>query len=145
MRGQQSAAIVVVKAKSTGKPWADRVFDLRVEDNPAPIKELRRLMRLRRAYTLEDQGDNFISDKQPERALEAYEAAMKLAPEVVELRFWAAVSMYTNGRQAEALPIFREVFATEPRWVPLIPRLAVAGLFPDDPKQIAEVQGMAKR
>ncbi|MCX6552506.1 MAG: DUF1028 domain-containing protein, partial [Acidobacteria bacterium] len=37
IRGKQSAAILIVKAKSTGKPWAgaDRLFDLRVEDHPA--------------------------------------------------------------------------------------------------------------
>ena len=67
IRGKQSAAIVVVKAQSTGKPWADRVMDLRVEDHPEPLKELRRLMRLRRAYNLEDAGDNFISEKKPRR------------------------------------------------------------------------------
>jgi len=142
IRGRQSAAIVVVKATSSGKPWADRVIDLRVEDSADPLKELRRLIRLRRAYNLEDQGDNFISDKKPEEAMKAYEAAMKLAPEVVELQFWAAVSMYTNGREKEGLALFRKVFAKEPRWVPLVPRLAEAGLFPNDPRKITEVQAV---
>ena len=73
-------------------------------------------------------------------ALKAYEAAAKMAPEVTELQFWAAVSMYTNDRQAEALPLFRKVFAKEARWVPLVARLSRAGLFPDDPRQIAEVE-----
>jgi uncharacterized Ntn-hydrolase superfamily protein len=140
IRGRQSAAILIVKGTPSGRPWADRVVDLRVEDHPRPLDELRRLMRLRRAYNLEDQGDNFISDKQPEQAMKAYEAAMKLAPEVVELQFWAAVSMYTNGRQKEGLALFRQVFARERRWIELVPRLARAGLFPNDERQIAEVQ-----
>src|SRR5207247_5890237 len=84
IRGRQSAAILVVKGTPSGRPWNDRVLDLRVEDHPQPLVELRRLMRLRRAYNLEDQGDNFISDKQSEQAMKAYEAAMKLAPDVVE-------------------------------------------------------------
>ena len=145
IRGRQSAAIVVVKARSSGKPWADRLFDLRVEDSPEPLQELRRLVRLRRAYNLEDAGDNAIAEKRPEEALRHYEEAMKLAPDVVELQFWAAVSMYTNGRQQEALPLFRKVFAQEARWVPLVERLAKAGLFPDDPRQIAEVQAQATK
>ena len=145
IRGRQSAAIVVVKARSTGKPWADRVVDLRVEDSPEPIKELRRLVRLRRAYNLEDAGDNAISAKHPDEALKMYEQAMKLAPEVVELQFWAAVSMYTNDRETEALVLFHRVFAREARWVPLIPRLAKAGLFPDDAKKIAQVLAQATR
>ena len=59
IRGQQSAAIVVVKGTSSGQPWKDRVFDLRVEDNPRPIEELRRLVRLQRAYRFADAGDDF--------------------------------------------------------------------------------------
>jgi uncharacterized Ntn-hydrolase superfamily protein len=145
IRGKQSAAIVVVKAQSTGKPWADRVMDLRVEDHPEPLKELRRLMRLRRAYNLEDAGDNFISEKKTEEAMKAYEEAMKLAPDVVELQFWAAVSMYTNNREAEGLALFKKVFAQEKRWIDLVPRLAKVGLFPDDPKKIAEVQAQGKK
>ena len=145
IRGRQSAAIVVVKARSSGKPWADRVFDLRVEDSPEPLRELRRLVRLRRAYNLEDAGDNAIAEKRPEEALRHYEAAMELAPEVTELQFWAAVSMYTNGREREALPLFRKVFAKEARWVPLVGRLSKADLFPDDPKKIAEVQAQATK
>ena len=143
IRGRQSAAVLIVKAQSSGKPWADRLFDLRVEDHPDPLKELRRLVRLRRAYNLEDAGDNFIADKKPEEALKAYEAAAKLAPEIVELQFWAAVSMYTNGREAEALPLFRKVFARERRWADLVPRLPAAGLFPDDPAKLAEVARQA--
>ncbi len=143
IRGRQSAAIVVVKAQPSGKPWNDRRFDLRVEDSAEPLVELRRLVALRRAYEFEDAGDNAIAEKRPEEALRHYEQAMKLAPDVVELGFWAAVSMYTNDREAEALKLFREVFAREARWVPLIARLPRAGLFPDDPRKIAEVQAQA--
>ena len=144
IRGRQSAAIVVVKAKASGKPWADRVVDLRVEDHPDPLVELRRLIRLRRAYALEDDGDNFIAEKKPAEALKAYSATMQLAPEVVELQFWAAVSMCTNGREAEGLALFRKVFAKEKRWIDLIPRLPKAGMFPDDAKKIAEVQAAGR-
>jgi uncharacterized Ntn-hydrolase superfamily protein len=145
IRGKQSAAILVVRGQSTGKPWMDRTFDLRVEDSDRPLEELRRLVRLRRAYNLEDQGDALIAEKKPAEALEAYERAAKLAPEVVELQFWAAVSMYTNDRKPEALKIFRTVFARDRRWMDLIPRLAKAGLFPDDPKAIEEVQRQRPR
>jgi uncharacterized Ntn-hydrolase superfamily protein len=145
IRGKQSAAIVVVRAQSTGKPWNDRIFDLRVEDHPNPLKELRRLIRLKRAYRLEDQGDDFISEKKFPEAMQAYEQAMKLAPEVNELVFWAAVSMYTNGRKDEALQLFAKVYTKEPQYRDLVPRLVDAGLFPDDPSAIAEVRGAGTR
>jgi uncharacterized Ntn-hydrolase superfamily protein len=145
IRGKQSASMLIVRGQPTGKPWMDRTFDLRVEDSPKPLEELRRLVRLRRAYNLEDQGDTYIAEKKPAEALKAYEAAAKLAPEIVELQFWAAVSMYTNDRKAEALSIFRTVFGRERHWVDLIPRLARVGLFPDDPKAIEEVQRQRPR
>jgi len=145
IRGKQSAAILVVKGQSSGKPWMDKVVDLRVEDSPEPLKELRRLIKLRRAYNLEDAGDNYISEKKFPEAMKAYEEAMKLAPDVVELQFWAATSMYTNGRKEEALKLFRTVFSRESQWVDLVPRLAKVGLFPDDPTQIEEVQRQKPR
>ena len=145
IRGKQSAALVVVKATPTGKPWQDRLFDLRVEDSPKPLEELRRLIKLRRAYRFEDDGDTFVSEKKLPEALAAYEQAMKLAPEVIELKFWAAVSMYPTERKAEALKMFKEVFAREGQWADLVPRLAQVGLFPNDPKALAEVDNQRTR
>ena len=140
IRGRQSAAMVIGKGQPSGKPWNDYVINLRVEDHEKPLEELRRLITLRRAYNAEDAGDTFTAEKKPAEAAQAYAEAMKLAPEVVELQFWAALTMYTNGQTKEGLDLFRKVFAREARWVELIPRLAKAGLFPDDPKKIDEVQ-----
>jgi len=145
IRGRQSAAMLVVKGQASGKPWNDVVVNLRVEDHEQPLVELRRLLQLRRAYNLEDQGDNFTVEKKSAEAARAYAEAMKLAPDVVELQFWAAVTMYTNDRKAEALALFKKVFAREARWVPLVPRLAKVGLFPDDPKALAEVAAQATK
>jgi uncharacterized Ntn-hydrolase superfamily protein len=145
IRGMQSAAILVVKGQSTGKPWKDWVYNLRVEDSAEPIKELRRLVRLQRAYILNTQGDDYIAEQKTAEAMKAYEESVKLAPEVVELQFWAALTMYTNGREAEGLKAFREVFSHERLWVDLIPRLAQVGLFPNDPKKIDEVQRQKPR
>lgn len=43
-RGKQSAAMLIVQAQPTGKLWLDRVVDLRVEDHPDPVNELRRIL-----------------------------------------------------------------------------------------------------
>jgi uncharacterized Ntn-hydrolase superfamily protein len=145
IRGRQSAAMVVVKGTSSGKPWNDFLVNLRVEDHPQPLVELRRLLRLRRAYNLEDQGDNYTAEKKAVEAAKAYDEAAKLAPDVVELQFWAALTMYTNDRKPEALALFKKVFAREARWVPLVERLSRVGLFPNDPKAVAEVQAQATK
>jgi uncharacterized Ntn-hydrolase superfamily protein len=71
LRGRQSAAILVVKGTSTGRPWAgaDRVFDLRVDDHPQPITELRRLVRLQRAYAHANHGDELMTEQKVDDAL----------------------------------------------------------------------------
>ena len=57
IRGKQSAALVVVSGKPTGQSWKDRTFDLRVDDSPEPLRELRRLVTLQRAYNHMNAGD----------------------------------------------------------------------------------------
>lgn len=145
IRGRQSAAMLIVKAKASGKPWNDVLVNLRVEDHDQPLAELRRLLRLRRAYNFEDAGDNFTVEKKNAEAAKAYDEAMKLAPDVVELQFWAAVTMYQNDRKADALKLFKQVFAREARWVPLVERLSRVGLFPAEPKAVTEVQAQATK
>jgi uncharacterized Ntn-hydrolase superfamily protein len=142
IRGRQSAAILVVKAKGTGRPWAgaDRLFDLRVEDHPEPLVELRRLVRLQRAYAHANRGDELMTEKKIDAALAEYKAAAALAPEILELPFWQAVTLASIGREAEALPLFKQVFSREPIWADLLPRLPAAGLFPDDPALIDRIR-----
>jgi uncharacterized Ntn-hydrolase superfamily protein len=147
VRGRQSAAILVVKAKNTGRPWvgADRVFDLRVEDHPQPLAELRRLMRLERAYGHANHGDELMTEKNVEGALAEYKAASVLAPEILELPFWHAVTLASIGREADAAPIFKAVFAKEPIWAELLTRLPAAGLFPNDAALIGRIRALAPR
>ncbi|MCK7522977.1 MAG: DUF1028 domain-containing protein [Ignavibacteriales bacterium] len=57
IRGKQSAALLVVRGKSTGKVWEDRLVDLRVDDSPEPLIELRRLLKVHRAYEHMNNGD----------------------------------------------------------------------------------------
>ena len=57
LRGRQSAALLIVSPRATGNPVEDRPMDLRVEDDPEPLRELRRLLSLRRAYQRVDVGD----------------------------------------------------------------------------------------
>jgi uncharacterized Ntn-hydrolase superfamily protein len=68
IRGRQSAALIVVTGKPTGQAWKDRVFDLRVDDSPEPLRELRRLVRLQRAYNHMNAGDLAVEKKDNEGA-----------------------------------------------------------------------------
>ena len=139
IRGMQSAALLVVRGKPSGKPWADRLFDLRVEDSEEPVRELRRLVSLQRAYNHASAGDDRMAENRVEEALAEYAEAAKLAPQVLELPFWQAVTMASTGRVELALPIFREVFARQPRWAELVKRLPGVGMLPDDGGLMARI------
>jgi uncharacterized Ntn-hydrolase superfamily protein len=140
IRGKQSAAILVVRAKSTGRPWLDKIVDLRVDDSSDPINELKRLVRYHRAYDHMENGDACSTKKDWDCAVREYGDAEKILPEQMEIVFWHAVTLVTSGRTEESLPLFKRVFAHEPIWADLLVRLPAAGLFPDDPKLIARIQ-----
>lgn len=142
VRGKQSAAILIVKTASTGRPWADRVMELRVEDHPDPIVELRRLVDVHRAYELMNLGDQRLGAGKMAEALEAYRTAAELVPYIDELPFWQAVTLANTGRLDEALPIFRQVFSSNPDWAVLVRRLPVCGLLRDDAEMMQRILQM---
>ena len=143
IRGRQSAAILVVNGVCTGRPWADVVMELRVEDHAVPIRELRRLVHLHRAYRRMNRGDELLGAGQTEEALREYRAAAEMAPHIEELPFWHAVTLADLERVDEALPIFRAVFARNPDWATLLTRLPPAGLLRDDPQMLDRILTLA--
>ena len=132
LRGMQSAAILVVSGKAGSGPLHDRLVDLHVEDNPQPLRELRRLLTLNTAYGHMNQGDHALESGDIEAALAQYGQAEALQPNNLEMKFWHAVSLVNAGRVESALPVFAEIFRGDQRWRELVPRLAQAGLLEAD-------------
>jgi uncharacterized Ntn-hydrolase superfamily protein len=147
IRGKQSAALIVVRAKSSGRRWSDEVFNLRVDDHPEPLAELRRLVALQRAYNHMNAGDLAVEHNDHEGALREYSAAEKIAASTpgipksrhAEMIYWHAVALVNMKRVDEALPLFARAFAMEPEWRTLTPRLPRSGLLPDDAELIGRI------
>jgi uncharacterized Ntn-hydrolase superfamily protein len=139
IRGRQSAALIIVTGKPTGQAWKDRIFDLRVDDSAEPLKELRRLVTLQRAYNHMNAGDLAVEKKDNEGALREYGAAEKLVPDNAEMIYWHAVALVNMGRVTESLPLFKRAFAMDRNWIELTPRLPKSGLLPNDPKLIEQI------
>ena len=148
IRGQQSAAIVIVAAESTGQPWRDRLFDLRVEDHPEPVAELRRLVGLQRAYLKLNEGDEMWTLGQVDQAMAAYQAAGQAVPDAAtngEAAFWIGITLANGESPDQAIPYLRRAYAQDPRWAELVSRLPASKLLPDDPKLVDKlVTGMKK-
>ncbi|MCP4684194.1 MAG: Zn-dependent protease, partial [bacterium] len=128
----QSAAMLVVAEHPTGQPWRDKLVDIRVDDAPEPLKELKRLLNITRAYDQMNAGDEYLAEGKMDEAAAAYAAANDLAPGNVEILYWHAVTLASIGEVERSLPIFREVFEKDAKWRTLTPRLVTADLLPDD-------------
>ena len=139
IRGMQSAAILVVTGEPTGQSWKDRLVDLRVDDDPEPLVELRRLLDINRAYELMNQGDDFIVEGKLDEAGQAYAKAAELSPGNMEIIFWHAVTLVTAGEVERSLPLFKQCFEANEGWRTLIKRLVTADILPDDKKVIERI------
>ena len=145
IRGKQSAAVIVVKGKSSGVWWKDRIYDLRIEDHPNPVPELKRLIRLNKAYNHMNKGDEFLTENKVAEAVKEYTKGMEIYPDNPEMIFWPAVTMASSGKVEESLPLFRKVFAMDPNWTVLLPRLPKVGQFPNDQKLIQKILALAPK
>lgn len=143
IRGKQSAAIIVVRGKSSGVWWKDRLYDLRVEDHPAPLVELKRLIRLNKAYNFMNAGDELLTENKVEEAMKSYLKAMEMYPGNAEMIFWPAVTLASTGRIDESLPLFKKVFAIDYNWAILVPRLPQVGQLPKDQALIDKILAQA--
>ena len=145
IRGKQSAAVVVVRAKGSGFWWKDRIYDLRVEDSPDPIPELKRLVRLNKAYNRMNRGDELVTENKVNEAVIEYSAAMEMFPDNAEMVFWPAVTLASTGRVDESLPLFKKVFAMDLNWATLLSRLPAVGQFPKDEALLKKILGLAPK
>lgn len=129
IRGKQSAAILVVAGKSTGQPWNDKLIDLRVDDNNAPLEELDRLLRLFRAYEHMDKGDLATEKNDMKLAMEEYSAAMKMFPENLEMKYWTAITLANNKKIKEASDLLQKIYMEDANWRELTKRLPKVNLL----------------
>jgi uncharacterized Ntn-hydrolase superfamily protein len=143
IRGMQSAAMLVVDGSGTGRPWADRVVDIRVEDAAQPLVELRRLLGVTRAYLARNSAEAAFARGDIEEGNREYQAAEQLIGDNPEMRFWHAIALVNAKRIAQALPMFREVFAKDRRWLELAERLPPIGRLPSDASLIAKIRDAA--
>jgi uncharacterized Ntn-hydrolase superfamily protein len=125
VRGRQSAAIMIVDSVVQPAAWRGRLMDLRIEDHPDPVAELRRIVTLRLAYDqLDEEGEAARAGRSPE---ERYAEARRVAPEAYELAFWRGVELATGGDLAAGRRELAIAFAADSRWRTTLEHLAAAG------------------
>ena len=129
IRGKQSAVLLVVSGTLAEHPWIDKKIDLRVDDAEEPLRELERLLKVHRAFEHMNKGDLAIENGDMQQALEEYEAAEKMFPDNLEMKYWKAVGLANNGKVDQSLPIFRVIFRKDKNWRELTRRLPESRLL----------------
>ena len=133
IRGKQSAAMLVVTGSPKGRSWEDRIIDIRVEDAPEPLPELRRLLRIKRSYMALSEADRLSDSGDKAAASAKAEEAIRMAPEMVEIRFWTGLEMAINGDIDGGCNLMSEVVREKgDRWVETLRRLAMVDRVPAD-------------
>jgi uncharacterized Ntn-hydrolase superfamily protein len=137
VRGRQSAAIMVVDAVVHPAPWRGRLMDLRIEDHPDPVPELRRIVTLQLAYNLlDDEGEAAASGRD---VSERYAEARHIAPDAYELVFWRALELATGGDVEAGRRELAVAVTADPHWRTTLEHMAAIGRDGVTPELAAEL------
>jgi uncharacterized Ntn-hydrolase superfamily protein len=143
VRGRQSAAIMVASGELQAAAWRGRLMDLRIEDHPDPVPELRRIVTMQLAYEMtDDEGD---AAKAGRSADERYASARQLAPDAYELVFWWGIELAKRGDLEAARRELAIAFEADQRWRTTLEHLAAAGREGMTPDLAAQLTGRADR
>ncbi|HET8861223.1 DUF1028 domain-containing protein [Marivirga sp.] len=139
IRGKQSAALLVVKAEATDKPWNDRLLDLRVDDHENPVQELGRLVKVYRAYEHMNQGDFFVEKGKMQQAMNEYNSAMEMFPQNLEMQYWTAITLANDGKIDKAVKMLQKIYSEDANWRELTKRLPKVGLLEVSEKELKKL------
>jgi uncharacterized Ntn-hydrolase superfamily protein len=132
-RGRRSAAIMVIRPSTTGRPWHDMAVDLRVDDSANPVSALADLLVTRaryqevvRAFQQAIDGDPVTADRELEllRPMDAETEPDQL--------MWRAVVAALAGREDAARDMLGELASCAPQFLEATRRFGKAGLMPAD-------------
>lgn len=134
LRGRQAARVLVVRGSPTDRPWEDVRLDLRVDDHPEPLGEIRRLLELTRAYDRLERAEDLELAGDLEGALDERRAAIRGSGANPEAGFWTAVSLAVQGGVDQARPLVDAAVEADPGWADLLRRLGerrLSGMTPE--------------
>ncbi|MCX5801454.1 MAG: DUF1028 domain-containing protein [Candidatus Eisenbacteria bacterium] len=96
-RGQQSAALFVVRDSGGYAGFNDRYIDLRVDDNSEPIKELGRLLKIQHAMSRLNEASALYGQGKYKEAVEAARKAVEYRPDYGDAHYDLACFLSLAG------------------------------------------------
>ncbi|HEY7131979.1 MAG TPA: DUF1028 domain-containing protein [Candidatus Limnocylindrales bacterium] len=129
IRGRQAAALLV--SGTPDEPAWTRQYDIRVDDHPAPLDELERLVRVHLGYDALARAEELGRSGDLEGAARAGDEASRLAPGDGQIVVWRAIGTAAGGMADAGRMLLIEATATNPRWPEFVRRVAESGAQPE--------------
>ena len=134
IRGAQCAAITIVTSELVDKPWKGYIYDFKVYDNPKPLKELRRLINLKKVANCIDSAHIMLREASIDSikvasSIERFTNAVNEIPNEdsrLQHEFYYAMSLLKCGLKEESISLLKRVFTTSPIWKETAARIAKA-------------------
>jgi hypothetical protein len=142
LRGRQAAGLVIASGASSGMPRRDVVIDVRVDDHPEPVEELKRLVRHAQAHVRANRAMERLLAGDADAALPDLDASCAAAPEEPTFHFRRALALLSLQRVGEAREALHFASAIHPGWNDLLLRFADAGLVPVPREKLAALVGV---
>lgn len=121
-RGKQSAAILVARKNGGYAGFDDRYIDLRVDDHPEPVQELKRLLRKQLAFRRQDRAFRLYQDKKYREAAQVFEQILKEMPDDANAHYNYACMLALAGEGKQALTHLKRALELDPSLVSLAER-----------------------
>jgi Flp pilus assembly protein TadD len=137
LRGAQAAALTVVSATPSASPQLDRVVDLRIDDHPDPVAEIRRLLAYSRAHQDAHRARAKLTSGDAKAALATLDACCKAYPDDPEFLCLRGLALSALGRFDDARDMVQRAAALQPGWPEFLLRLADSGILPLRREQLA--------
>lgn len=127
-RGSQSSALLVVKEGCGRGGYGDRLIDLRVEDHPDPVGELKRLLDLHKVYYLIDEAESKFTQGKLDEAVLHIEEALKINPRCDDAYLDLGLICLRAKKLDDAAEAFRKAVEINPKIVSVIRQIPKLGL-----------------
>lgn len=121
-RGKQSGAILVVAPRAGSGGFSDRVVDIRVDDHPRPLEELRRVLNLFRSGQMVRSANASLAEGDVAEAFATATAARDRSPENDNAWVALAAAQARMERPGDALESLRRAVELNPGRMRTLPR-----------------------
>ncbi len=113
-RGKQSAALLVVRKGGGYGGFDDRYIDLRVDDHPEPVKELRRLLSIKLAWSRLFDAARWRQKGNLKKAAEVLQQAIQRYPDQAVLHYDLACYLALLNQKEYAINALEKALKLDP-------------------------------